>query len=227
MVETPEGGAALLRSRKPSLIEALSADADHVLQHADSLSLLSLGEYRRIKALADPSQKVRDLLDCVIQKGRGPADAFLEFLGKADTRDTFPTLSVILQRAELPQEAQEKANTKRKRKSEEKATEMFCKKQKCEAGSELVTEKQMMLVARCLGRDWKQLGRVALGVSTVRLEQIEEENPRDHVERVFAMLRVWRDRERWTATAARLHALLSADECGPPPESVDFLLDPA
>ncbi|XP_064155602.1 uncharacterized protein zgc:174906 [Anguilla rostrata] len=225
MVETPEGGAALLRSRKPALIEALSADADHVLQHADSLSLLSLGEYRRIKALADPSQKVRDLLDCVIQKGRGPADAFLEFLGKADTRDTFPTLSVILRGAELPREAQEKANTKRK--SEEKTTEMFCKKQKREAGSELVTEKQMMLVARCLGRDWKQLGRVALGVSTVRLEQIEEENPRNHAERVFAMLRAWRDRERWTATAARLHALLSVDECGPPPESVDFLLDSA
>ncbi|KAJ8369995.1 hypothetical protein SKAU_G00100230 [Synaphobranchus kaupii] len=222
MVETLASGAAVLRSSKPALIDALSADPDHVLQHADSFFLLSLVEYRRVKALTDPSEKIRELLDCIIQKGQGPAEVFLEFLKKADTKNTFPKLSVILEQVEFPQE---QPNTKRK--SEEKVVDISSKKQKCEAGSGMVTEKQMMLVARGVGRNWKQLGRVALEIPTVRLEQIEEENPSNQVERVFAMLRAWRMRERRDATAARLHALLSADECAPLPESVDFLLDPA
>lgn len=104
MAEMPDGGAVLLRGLKPALIDALSADSDYVLQHADSLSLLSLAEYRRVKALADPSEKTRDLLDCVIQKGRDPAEIFLGFLKTADAKETFPKLSAILERVESRQE---------------------------------------------------------------------------------------------------------------------------
>ncbi|KAJ8258234.1 hypothetical protein GJAV_G00194640 [Gymnothorax javanicus] len=177
-------------------------------------------EYRRLKALSDPTLKIRDLLDCIIQKGHGHAETFLNFLKEADTRKTFPQLSVVLEPLHRPQE-----RPSAKRKSDDKLEEISGKKQKCEAGSRMVTEKQMMLVARVLGRDWKQLGRVVLQVPSVKLEQIEEENPGNHTERVFAMLRTWRSRERHNATAARLHELLSADECGPPPNSIDFLLE--
>ncbi|XP_061114821.1 uncharacterized protein zgc:174906 [Conger conger] len=223
MAEAPEGGTAVLRRLKPKLIEVLSGESDHVLQHADSLSLLSPREYRRLKAIDDPSQKIRDLLDYVIQKGHSPALSFLEFLREADTRNTFPQLSVILERVELLQEPQEQPT---KRKTEEPVVEISSKKKKLEAGSGLVSERQMMLVAREVGRDWKQLGRLALDIPSVRLEQIEEDNPADLRERVFAMLRVWRTREGQDATAARLHALLSADKCAPPADKIDFLLDP-
>ncbi|KAG7471917.1 hypothetical protein MATL_G00103080 [Megalops atlanticus] len=223
MAVLPVGGALLLRSLKVELIDVLSADPDYALQHADALSLLSLPEYRRLKALVDPSEKTRDLLDCVIQKGHGPAEVFLEFLKKADTLETFPKLAPLTKRAGDGQPPQEQSKTKRKN---EEAAAISPKKTRHEAGSGVVTEKQLMLVARGVGRSWKQVARLALEIPTVNLEQIEEENPANHVERVFAMLRLWRMRERGKATAARLHSLLSREESGLPPESIDFLLDP-
>ncbi|KAI1892291.1 hypothetical protein AGOR_G00131830 [Albula goreensis] len=222
MAETPGGAALLLRRLKPPLIDALGVDPDYVLQHADALCLLSMAEYRRIKTLGNPSETIRDLLDCVIQKEQD-AKVFLDFLKKAEVKEIFPKLSAIFERVEHHQD--NKGLSSSKRKSEE-MMEVCIKKQKCEPGSKVVTEKQLMLVARGIGRHWKQLGRVALDIPTVKLEQIEEENPGTHVERVFAMLRMWLTRERRNATTAHLHALLSQDECAPPPESIDFLLDP-
>lgn len=91
-------------------------------------------------------------------------------------------------------------------------------------GSHLVTEKQLMTVARAIGRCWREIGRLALGIHSVKLEQIEEDHIL-HVERVFAMLRYWRIRQREKATAAHLHSLLSREDWALPPERIDFLLD--
>lgn len=88
----------------------------------------------------------------------------------------------------------------------------------------LVKEKQLMTVARAIGRQWRDIGRSALDVPSVKLEQFEEDHPL-HVERVFAMLRYWRTRQRENATAARLHALLCQGDWALPPENIDFLLE--
>lgn len=93
----------------------------------------------------------------------------------------------------------------------------------CCAGSRLVNEKQLMAVARAIGKCWREIGRVALDVPTVKLEQIEEDHSY-HEERVFAMLRYWKTCQRQKATAARLHSLLSEGEWALPTESIDFLM---
>lgn len=64
-----------------------------------------------------------------------------------------------------------------------------------------------MSVARVIGRSWKEIGRMALNIPSVKLEQIEEDNSL-HVERVFAMLRCWCAQQREKATAANLHSVL-------------------
>lgn len=91
-------------------------------------------------------------------------------------------------------------------------------------GSRLVKEKQLMTVARNFGRSWREIGRLALNVPSVKLEQLEEDHSL-HVERVFAMLRYWRACQRENATAAHLHYLLSQDDWALPPESIDLLLE--
>lgn len=92
-------------------------------------------------------------------------------------------------------------------------------------GGRVVTERQLMLVARHIGSSWKEVGRVVLEISSTRLEQILEENPRNHRECVFAMLRDWSMREREKATAARLHSLLTQEENAVAPGRIDFLLE--
>lgn len=81
-----------------------------------------------------------------------------------------------------------------------------------------------MTLARAIGKSWREIGRSALEIPSVKLEQIEEDHA-IHAERVFAMLRHWRTSQREKATAAHLHALLSEEDCALPPESIDFLLE--
>ena len=81
-----------------------------------------------------------------------------------------------------------------------------------------------MTVARAIGKPWREIGRVALEISSVRLEQIEEDH-NCHVERVFAMLRYWCNSKRREATTAHLHSLLSQGDWALPCESIDFLLE--
>lgn len=88
----------------------------------------------------------------------------------------------------------------------------------------MVTEKQLMMVARHVGANWKEVGRVALEIPSVKLEQIVVENPNNHRERVFCMLRLWSTRERDKASATHLHSLLTQEEFGLAPGSIDFLL---
>ncbi|XP_066564591.1 uncharacterized protein LOC136752835 isoform X2 [Amia ocellicauda] len=212
-----------LRRCKPKIIEALGSDPDFILQHADSLDLLSCQEYRRIKAAGNPSEKARDLLDCVLDKGCRATTTLLELLQKPEIQETYPQLGFLREGAvqEAQRAAQQKGNNKIKIDEVTYPTEL-----EAEPGSALVTEKQLMRLAGALGHEWKQVGRQLLGLGSVRLEQCEEENPHCPREAVFAMLRTWRTRERWGATAGRLHALLSQDDSPLHPETYDFLLDP-
>lgn len=80
-----------------------------------------------------------------------------------------------------------------------------------------------MLVAYEIGNTWKAIGRMALGVTSVKLQQIEAEQS-VQVERVFEMLWSWRHGQREKATPAHLHSLLK-DHL--PCDSIDFLLQPS
>ncbi|XP_051280540.1 uncharacterized protein zgc:174906 [Dicentrarchus labrax] len=220
MAEEPAAEIQLLRSQKAKLIEILSADADYVLQHADSRGLLSLPGYQHVKACRTPSEKVTELLDHVMQRGPEAAQGLLKLLNDQALQETFPMLSFIkdLQANTLSSE------TPRKRKAAPDLEAIIPSKQICNNGSGLVKEKQLMTVARKIGKSWREIGRMALDVPSFKLEQIEEDNS-PHVERVFAMLRYWRTCQREKATAAHLHSLLSQEDWALPPESIDFLLE--
>nr|XP_057941799.1 uncharacterized protein LOC131137635 isoform X3 [Doryrhamphus excisus] len=180
-----------LRSQKVKLIDILSADADFVLQHADSCSLLSSSGYDQ---------------------------GLLELLKEPPLQETFPMLYVLkdLQVSSLA------SDTQRKRKSVPDVEET--KPKQMRSSYPIVTEKQLMTVARGVGRSWREIGRLALEIPNVKLEQIEEDHP-NLVERVFAMLNYWKIRQREKATTAYLHALLSQDDWALPPERIDFLIE--
>uniref|UniRef100_UPI003AAD4B7B uncharacterized protein n=1 Tax=Centroberyx gerrardi TaxID=166262 RepID=UPI003AAD4B7B len=224
MAEEPAGEIQLLRSLKAKLIDILSADADFVLQHADSRFLLSPHGYKQVKALPVPSEQVRDLLDHVIQRGPEAAQGLLQLLKHKDLQDTFPLLAFLkdLQVNTLPAGETE---TTRKRKTAPESEETTPSKQICKKGSRLLKEKQLMLVAGAIGRSWREIGILALSIPSVKLEQIEEDYPHNLVDRVFAMLRYWCTLQRKNATAAQLHSLLSQGDRALPPESIDFLLE--
>ena len=92
MAEEPAAEVQLLRSQKAKLIEILSADADFVLQHADSRCLLSLHGYQQVKSCRIPSEKVTDLLDHILQRGPEAAQGLLELLKDQALQETFPML---------------------------------------------------------------------------------------------------------------------------------------
>ncbi|CAB1423827.1 unnamed protein product [Pleuronectes platessa] len=210
----------LLRSLKAKLIDILSGDADFVLQHAHSRSLLSEPGYQRVKACRVPGEKVTDLLDHILQRGPEAARGLLELLKDQDLQETFPLLCFVkdLRVTTVPSEAT------RKKKQAPETEEIIPVQRICRNRSRLVTEKQLMTVARAIGRSWREIGRLALDIPSVKLEQIEEDKSQ-HVERVFAMLGHWRTCQREEATAAHLHSLLSQDDWALPPERIDFLLE--
>uniref|UniRef100_A0A3B4WKM7 Zgc:174906 n=1 Tax=Seriola lalandi dorsalis TaxID=1841481 RepID=A0A3B4WKM7_SERLL len=220
MAEEPAAEIQLLRSQKAKLIEILSSDADFVLQHADSRCLLSLHGYQQVKACRIPSEKVTDLLDHIIQRGPEAARGLLELLKDQALQETFPLLHFIkdLQVSMLSSE------TRRKRRGAAELQETIPAKQICNNSSRLVTEKQLMMVARAIGRCWREIGRLALDIPAVKLEQIEEDHS-VHMERVFAMLRYWSICRREKATAALLHSLLSQGDWSLSAESIDLLLE--
>lgn len=86
------GGDVLLRNLKPKLIGILTADPDLVLQHTDSLELLTRRQYSDVKCIPKPSDEVRDLLDYVIQKGSSASWKFLRLLQEKEMQETFPRL---------------------------------------------------------------------------------------------------------------------------------------
>lgn len=88
----------------------------------------------------------------------------------------------------------------------------------------MVSEREMMKVAGCIGNNWRQVGIMALGMNTTTLQQIEEDN-KLHKERVFAMLRKWSIRERDQATATRLYSLLTQEDYDVDPQNINFLME--
>ncbi|KAF3696906.1 hypothetical protein EXN66_Car012585 [Channa argus] len=252
MTEEPATEIQLLRSHKTTLIEILSADADFVLQHADSRHLLSHRSYQQVKACRIPSEKVTELLDCIIQKGPEAAQGMLELLKDQALQETFPMLDFIKDLQVSTLNIGEKRTARKRRETPYLHESIPSKKIKGQShfthtfplkpynnvksshtlsgcvslwtGSRLIEEKQLMTVARAIGRCWREIGRLALDIKSVKLEQIEEDHSL-HVERVFAMLRHWQTCQREKATAARLHSLLSQNDWALPPESIDFLLE--
>lgn len=95
MAEEPAAVVQLLRLQKAKLIEILRADADFVLQHADSRCLLSEHGYQHVKHCRIPSVKVTELLDHVIQRGPGAAQGLLDLLKEPDLQKTFPMLDFV------------------------------------------------------------------------------------------------------------------------------------
>lgn len=92
---TEDSDTRLLRTLKAQLIDILGADADFVLQHADSRSLLSIHGYQQVKACRTPSEKVIDLLDHIIGRGPEAALSFLQLLRDEDLQKTFPRLALL------------------------------------------------------------------------------------------------------------------------------------
>lgn len=225
MTEEPAAEIQLLRSQKARLIEVLRADPDFVLQHADSRCLLSSQGYQQIKSCRVPSDKVADLLDHVLQRGPEAARGLLELLKEQPMQETFPMLSFVKDlQVTILSTGNNKALTKRKGTSEIK--DLVPAKNRCNHGAGLVKEKQLMSVAHAVGKSWREIGRMGLDITSVKLEQIEEDHS-THTERVFHMLRYWCTRQREKATAAHLHSLLSQGDWALPPESIDFLLESA
>lgn len=95
MAEKPAAVVQLLRLQKAKLIEILRADADFVLQHADSQCLLSEHGYLQIKHCRTPNEKVTDLLDHIIQRGPDAAQGLLDLLKEPDFQKTFPMLDFV------------------------------------------------------------------------------------------------------------------------------------
>lgn len=92
MAEEPVPAVQLLRSQKVKLIEILSADADFVLQHADSRCLLSSRSYQQVKACRIPSEKTTELLDHIIQRGPEAAEGLIRLLKDEALQEAFPRL---------------------------------------------------------------------------------------------------------------------------------------
>ncbi|XP_022532782.2 ankyrin-1 [Astyanax mexicanus] len=222
----PAGGTRLIQKFKLKLIDALSGDADFVLQHCHSLSLLSDREYDQVKPANVPSEKVRDILDYVMRKDSRRVQIFLNLLKNDEMQETFSKLSFL---KDLPLSKPPTAEKRKMKREETMLEEEVPPKQTCKtsssSSSRMVTEKQLMLVSRHIGRNWKELARVDLELSSTRLEQIEEENLHSHRERVFSALRAWSMRERDRATPTRLHSLLTQEENAVTPGSLDFLLE--
>ncbi|NWJ05511.1 CRADD protein, partial [Crypturellus undulatus] len=78
-----------------------------------------------------------------------------------------------------------------------------------------LTERELMQVARLLGKEWQEVAICCLGLEKRRLEQIREDNPGNVVVQVFEGLREWQRRERHRATPAGLHARLAEASVDP------------
>ncbi|KAI5609134.1 hypothetical protein C0J50_6136 [Silurus asotus] len=238
--------ARLIQKFKPQLIDALSGDPDFLLQHCHASQLLTQKEYSHVKASVVPWNKTRDILDYVMNKDGKGLQIFLKLLKKKEIKEAFPKLAFL---DEVEWDKLLTIGNKRNQNSPEmQAAEDVPRKQMCKfdrdfqphvpdvlgisvtlftssPGNRMVTEKQLMLVARNIGLTWKEVGRVALEIPSVRLEQIVAENPHSHREQVFCMLRLWSMREKEKASAVRLHSLLTQEDFGVSPGSIDFLLE--
>lgn len=68
-----------------------------------------------------------------------------------------------------------------------------------------------MKLARKMGKNWKEIGILFLGMEMSRLEQFEEEHSKNMVMQIFSMLSDWRNREKNEATARHLYNILNQE----------------
>ncbi|KAK7884276.1 hypothetical protein WMY93_027399 [Mugilogobius chulae] len=218
----------LLRRIKAQLISILSGQADFVLQHADSRSLLSPQGYRQIKSCRIPDEKMRDLLDHIIERGPRAAQGLLELLQGQELQETFPKLKFIKSiKVDILCLGSENKSRRKRPKQHTKTLESHEEvvSPKRTLSSILVTEKQLMSVARALGQSWKEVAIMALEVPFVKLEQIVADNSNCQVNQVFAALRYWKNINGNKATASYLHSLLSQQDLALSQEAFSFLLE--
>ncbi|KAM6473695.1 FAS-associated death domain protein-like isoform 1-T1 [Liasis olivaceus] len=93
------------------------------------------------------------------------------------------------------------------------------------APPKLVTQQQLMRLASKVGKNWKKIGILFLGMENSRLEQIEEENPKNVVMQVFRMLYDWKNREKDKATAGHLYNILNQEGVELDPSAYAFLIE--
>ncbi|XP_051947627.1 uncharacterized protein LOC127618962 [Xyrauchen texanus] len=217
-MDGPVDGTKLILRFKPELMDALKEDPDLLILHCHSLGILSSNEYNNIKDINIRSRQVRDILDYVICDNKR-ALSFLRLLRRQDMQETFPNLKFLQTLQINKRKTPKTTETTAKRK-----LEMLENEQSCITNSRIVTEREMMKVARYIGKNWKEVGIMALDMSTTTLQQIEEDN-KLHIERVFAMLRRWSIRERDKATATRLYSLLTQEENCVDPRNISILLE--
>ncbi|KAM6993999.1 uncharacterized protein RBU47_014219 isoform 1-T4 [Passerculus sandwichensis] len=86
---------------------------------------------------------------------------------------------------------------------------------------QILTDKDLMTVAKKLGKEWQEVGILHLGLEQSRLDQIQEEYPNNFIMRSFEMLRDWQQRQREEATASQLLACLKKAHVDP--EILNFL----
>ncbi|XP_037337075.2 uncharacterized protein zgc:174906 [Pungitius pungitius] len=236
MAGEPAAEIQLLRSQKAKLIEILSADAEFVLQHADSSLLLSDSGYQQVKARTVPREKVTDLLDHIIQRGPAAAQGLLELLKGKEMQETFPMLCFIKDVQAItpstggpkpvpsivPHVEKEVSSLEGSRPCNLEDTVPSKKIRKRDPV--LVKDKQLMIVAPNIGKSWKEIGIGTLDIPNKKLEQIELDESR-HIYRVFSMLLYWKTSQKLNATAANLHTLLSQGPCALPLDSINSLLE--
>ncbi|XP_026092911.1 uncharacterized protein LOC113065677 [Carassius auratus] len=223
VMDGPVDGTKLILRLKPDLLEALTGDPDFLLQHCHASGILSNNEYNNIKDMNMRSRQVRDILDYVIHKDNKHALKFLKLLKTQDMQETFPKLQFLQKLQINKRKTPKNTETTAKRRQEMLENDVWQEQQHI-ISTRMVSEREMMMVAGCIGNSWREVGILALDMNTTTLQQIEEDNSQ-HKMRVFTMLRKWSIREREQATAARLHSLLTQEDSGIDTLKINFLLD--
>ncbi|KAM3845463.1 uncharacterized protein M6D78_003155 [Vipera latastei] len=93
------------------------------------------------------------------------------------------------------------------------------------APPKLVSQEQLMKLARKMGKNWKEIGILFLRMDISRLEQFQEEHSKNIVMQIFSMLWAWRTREKDKATADRLYNILSQEGVELDSSAYAFLLE--
>ncbi|XP_070791063.1 FAS-associated death domain protein-like isoform X1 [Pituophis catenifer annectens] len=142
-----------------------------------------------------------DLAEVILQYyPENALDVVVEVLNKIPRKDLVSQLQVV-QRRGVP----------RYDRTEEEREAAAAAAGKHKAPSKLVSQEQLMKLARKMGKNWKEIGILFLGMEMSRLEQFEEEYSKNMVMQIFSMLLDWRNREKNEATAHHLYNILNKE----------------
>ncbi|XP_016376484.1 uncharacterized protein LOC107714991 isoform X2 [Sinocyclocheilus rhinocerous] len=146
-MDGPVDGIKLIRRLKTELLEALTGDPDILLQRCHASGILSNNEYNNIKDMNMRSKQVRDILDYVIHKDNKHALNFLKLLKTQDMQETFPKLHFLQKLQINKRKTPKNTETTAKRRQEMENEPLH---------SRMVSEKEMMMVAGCIGNSWRE-----------------------------------------------------------------------